>query len=491
MSMAVIPAETVPLARPAPLPAGGRRQGRHHHARPAGAEESAHLRFLRRAARPLPRRGQGRGRQGGRHHRRRRQLLLRRRRARDHRAADQDGACAELLAFTRMTGDLVKAMRACPQPIVAAVDGVCAGAGAILAHGVRPALRHARRARSRSCSRASGSPAATWAPARCCRGSSARAARPSCSTPAARWAARRRERWGFFNAPRRAGRAARARRTRWPRSSPTARPSRTRMTKTMLHQEWEMGLDRRSRRRRRRRRSACRPRISAAPTSVRRQAEAGVRGQLMMDRYDATSTGRSSRRATARSRASARALGRRQTSPTLHDERRRRAPAARWSRRSARPAGCATSCRAATAAHAARRALALPRPRDARLPRGPRRLRVRHAGAGQRRRSRSSAATAQQRALPAARCARARRSPPSRCPSRRPAPTSRRWRPRATRDGDALRARRREDLDLQRRHRRLLRRLRAHRRGAGRQGHLAPSSSTPTRRASRSPSASR
>ena len=38
-----------------------------------------------------------------------------------------------LLAFTRMTGDLVKAMRACPQPIAAAVDGVCAGAGAILA----------------------------------------------------------------------------------------------------------------------------------------------------------------------------------------------------------------------------------------------------------------------------------------------------------------------------------------------------------------------
>ena len=38
-----------------------------------------------------------------------------------------------LLAFTRMTGELVKAMRACPQPIVAAVDGVCAGAGAIIA----------------------------------------------------------------------------------------------------------------------------------------------------------------------------------------------------------------------------------------------------------------------------------------------------------------------------------------------------------------------
>jgi enoyl-CoA hydratase/carnithine racemase len=38
-----------------------------------------------------------------------------------------------LLAFTRLTGDLVKAMRACPQPIVAAIDGVCAGAGAMLA----------------------------------------------------------------------------------------------------------------------------------------------------------------------------------------------------------------------------------------------------------------------------------------------------------------------------------------------------------------------
>src|SRR5688500_19387796 len=38
-----------------------------------------------------------------------------------------------LLAFTRMTGDLVKAMRACPQPIVAAIDGICVGAGAIVA----------------------------------------------------------------------------------------------------------------------------------------------------------------------------------------------------------------------------------------------------------------------------------------------------------------------------------------------------------------------
>ena len=38
-----------------------------------------------------------------------------------------------MLAFTRMTGDLVKAMRVCPQPIIGAVDGICVGAGAIIA----------------------------------------------------------------------------------------------------------------------------------------------------------------------------------------------------------------------------------------------------------------------------------------------------------------------------------------------------------------------
>ena len=39
----------------------------------------------------------------------------------------------ELLKFTRMTGDLVKAIRACPQPVIAAIDGICAGAGACVA----------------------------------------------------------------------------------------------------------------------------------------------------------------------------------------------------------------------------------------------------------------------------------------------------------------------------------------------------------------------
>jgi enoyl-CoA hydratase/carnithine racemase len=45
----------------------------------------------------------------------------------------EDGDLDGLLSFTRMTGSLVSAMRDCPQPIVAAIDGVCAGAGAILA----------------------------------------------------------------------------------------------------------------------------------------------------------------------------------------------------------------------------------------------------------------------------------------------------------------------------------------------------------------------
>jgi enoyl-CoA hydratase/carnithine racemase len=44
-----------------------------------------------------------------------------------------EGRMDELLAFTRMTGELVKAIRGCPQPVIAAIDGACVGAGAILA----------------------------------------------------------------------------------------------------------------------------------------------------------------------------------------------------------------------------------------------------------------------------------------------------------------------------------------------------------------------
>ena len=98
---------------------------------------------------------------------------------------------AGLLAFTRMTGDLVKAMRACPQPIIAAIDGICAGAGAIMAMASDLRCRHgaqqgrlpvrARRARRRRHGRlrhAAAHHRRTAAP-------------PSCSIPAARWTAPR------------------------------------------------------------------------------------------------------------------------------------------------------------------------------------------------------------------------------------------------------------------------------------------------------------
>jgi len=89
-----------------------------------------------------------------------------------------------LLEFTRMTGDLVQAMRACPQPIIAAVDGVCVGAGAMIALfcDIRLATPQAR---PHSCSRVWDLPVATWAPAQCCRVSLGTAAPQNCSSPAA------------------------------------------------------------------------------------------------------------------------------------------------------------------------------------------------------------------------------------------------------------------------------------------------------------------
>jgi enoyl-CoA hydratase/carnithine racemase len=70
-----------------------------------------------------------------------------------------------LLAFTRMTGNAVKAMRACPQPIIAAIDGVCVGAGvaAPTCDLARPA------ARPPFCLPASAWPDAIWEHVPCCR----------------------------------------------------------------------------------------------------------------------------------------------------------------------------------------------------------------------------------------------------------------------------------------------------------------------------------
>ncbi len=146
-----------------------------------------------------------------------------------------------LLAFTRMTGDLVKAMRACPQPVVAAIDGVCAGAGAILAMASDIRLGTARSKTAFLFTRVGL--------AGCDMGACAILPRIIGQGRAAEllftgrsMAGEEAERWGFFNrlcAPEQllaaalelAGELA---------SGPTFAHA---MTKKMLHQEWNMGVD--------------------------------------------------------------------------------------------------------------------------------------------------------------------------------------------------------------------------------------------------------
>lgn len=146
-----------------------------------------------------------------------------------------------LLAFTRMTGDLVVAMRRCPQPIVAAVDGVCVGAGAILA--MASDIRFA-------------TPRATTAflfvrvgLAGCDMGACAMLPRIIGHGRAAEllytgrvMTAEEGERWGFFNRivePDRLLEEALAF-ARALASGPTFAHG---ITKTMLHQEWSMAIE--------------------------------------------------------------------------------------------------------------------------------------------------------------------------------------------------------------------------------------------------------
>lgn len=146
-----------------------------------------------------------------------------------------------LLAFTRMTGDLVKAMRACPQPIIAAIDGVCAGAGAILAMASDIRLGTARSKTAFLFTRVGL--------AGCDMGACAILPRIIGQGRAAEllytgrsMAGDEAERWGFLNrlcAPEELLAAAMAL-AKELAAGPTFAHG---MTKKMLHQEWNMGLD--------------------------------------------------------------------------------------------------------------------------------------------------------------------------------------------------------------------------------------------------------
>jgi enoyl-CoA hydratase/carnithine racemase len=147
----------------------------------------------------------------------------------------------ELLAFTRMTGDLVRAMRGCPQPIVAAVDGICAGAGAILAMASDMRLGTARSKVAFLFTRVGLSGADMGACAILPR--LVGQGRASELLYTGRFlGGEEAERWGFYNrlaAPERLLDEARAL-----AASLAGGPSFAHaMTKRCLHQEWAMGVD--------------------------------------------------------------------------------------------------------------------------------------------------------------------------------------------------------------------------------------------------------
>ena len=150
-------------------------------------------------------------------------------------------AAPELLMFTRMTGDLVKAMRACPQPIVAAIDGVCAGAGAILAMASDIRLGTARSKTAFLFNRVGLAGCDMGACAILPRLIGHGRASELLYTGRA-LGGEEAERWGFFNrlcAPENLDAQARALADELVQGPTFANG----ITKTMLHQEWTMSID--------------------------------------------------------------------------------------------------------------------------------------------------------------------------------------------------------------------------------------------------------
>lgn len=147
----------------------------------------------------------------------------------------------ELLDFTRMTGDLVKAMRACPQPIIAAVDGVCAGAGAMiaLAADMRLGTPAARTAFLFTRVGLAGADmgACTLLPRMIGQGRASELLYTGRSMSADEGL-----QWGFFNALHDSATLAQAARELAAQlaAGPTFAHG---MTKKLLHQEWNMGVD--------------------------------------------------------------------------------------------------------------------------------------------------------------------------------------------------------------------------------------------------------
>ena len=147
----------------------------------------------------------------------------------------------EMLEFTRMTGDLVKAMRLCPQPIVAAIDGICAGAGAMMALAADMRLGTARAKTAFLFTRVGLAGADMGACALLPRLIGQGRASELLFTGRA-MSAEEGLQWGFFNALHapEALLGAAHKLAHELASGPTFAHS---MTKTMLHQEWAMTLD--------------------------------------------------------------------------------------------------------------------------------------------------------------------------------------------------------------------------------------------------------